>query len=101
MTKAGKCNPIIAAALLLLDQAERKTLQTFPDLIEALVGVQVFRDRSVHLVYSEDLCIQVLKKKNDWGDENAMDWVVYNTAQTKVGNNYCIVMHDIYEEPWL
>tara|TARA_Y100001938_G_scaffold151147_1_gene246560 strand:- start:7162 stop:7398 length:237 start_codon:yes stop_codon:yes gene_type:complete len=54
-------------------------------LDEAIIGVGLQFDKPDRLIYDYDKCVDILIKKNNWTDEEAIEWMEFNVRGAYVG----------------
>ena len=54
-------------------------------LDSAIIGIGEQFDRPDRLIYDYDKCIDILKKNNNWDDEEAIEWMEFNIKGAYVG----------------
>lgn len=64
-----------------------------PDFVDAIVGTT---DEG-NLIYDYDKMIESLKKSENWDDEEAIEWIEYNTIRTipYMGSSHPIILYSI------
>lgn len=60
-------------------------------LDEAIIGIC---PNSLRVIYSRTKCVEILAKEDDMTEEDAMDYLEYNTFNTYVGEYTPIFMED-------